>query len=225
MLTGLSWGYNLNESLAGAVANDVLGLNNLTAVNGPGGTPAKISDGRLFVAANSQKLTAASAAAFQLGGNTPFTIAGWLKFTTIANFPGIVGKWHATDTEWVLFYNTSTNRFEFSVCTAAGGVGRTDAVANTFGAATTGVPYFVAVRYDLSAIHISVNAGAEDSVPFTAGVFAGSTSFDLAFEGNSSYLDGWLDEFYGWKRDIGTAGISALYNGGAGSTYPFVGIP
>jgi hypothetical protein len=83
----------------------------------------------------------------------------------------------------------------------------------------------VAVRYDLTKFYISVNAGPENSAAFTAGVFAGSCAFALAsFNGAANYLDGWLDEWYCWKRDIGTAKVAALYNSGAGSTYPFTGI-
>ena len=222
LLIGLAWGFPLDEAPPGAVANDVLGISNLTANNGPGGTAAKINDGRLFVAANSQSLTSASNSNLAMTANTPFTIAGWLGNFQGSGTPGILGKWTSPNFEYVVVIE-SNGTINFEVCSGVSAAGLTKVSSGVVPA--NGSTHHICCRYDLAKIYIAIDGGTEVSTAFTGPVWSGGAPFGLAEWNGSNFLSAWLDEWYGWKRDLGPGAAALLYNGGAGVTYPFVGVP
>jgi hypothetical protein len=94
------------------------------------------------------------------------------------------------------------------------------AVANTFGAPSTGVWYFLVgfVDLDNDIIGISVNDGTVDTAAYTASsVFDGTAPFEIGRLGSSDNIfDGDIDAVGLWSRRLSTGEITALYNGGTG---------
>jgi hypothetical protein len=89
--------------------------------------------------------------------------------------------------------------------------------------------YHLAAVYDHAAhtITLRINDGAVGSqtTPFTGPVFNSVTPRDLlllhTYIGNFLYGNNAIDELGIWNRALTGAEITALYNGGAGRSYPF----
>lgn len=217
LLTGLV-AYWALESTAGT---DATGRGNtLSPVNTPTAVAGKVGNGANLVAASSQYYTIADNADLSMG-DIDFTIAGWLKATTLPAAATLFGKWASGGTKeyWVGTLGTAANFFVSS----DGSASTSKASATTL---STGTWYLVICWHDSvnNTINIQVNNGTVDSAAYASGVFDGAEPFRIgAMSLPNNFQNGIIDEVGVWKRVLTAGERTALYNAGAGITYPFVG--
>jgi Concanavalin A-like lectin/glucanases superfamily len=204
--------------------------NSLTLTNHGGVTftAGKVNNAANFVSASTQYLSHADAAPFQMGTGD-FSYALWIKFT-------------ATGTHAVLDYGQAGNTAGYA----------TDAV--DFGSGAVGFQIALSdgsrANYPfINTTHHNFNDGnwhllvvtcsrSGNMVAYVDNVVEGSVStstatgsvnsthgFALGADYFGTYLfDGSLDEFGLWNRVLTSTEITHLWNGGAGTTYPFTGL-
>lgn len=168
-----------------------------------------------FTAADKHWLTIPTNATLQAGAGN-FEIGVWVYLDSKATTQNIIGKWGTgNNREYMIRYNTATDRFNFYV--SNDGTANDGVVADTFGAVTIATWYFIRCWYDGTKIYISVNNGTADSKAWTTGTYASNAAFNVGFDPlNSTYLGGRVDSLYFTKTPSSTAEATALYNAGAG---------
>ncbi|QDV36248.1 LamG domain-containing protein [Tautonia plasticadhaerens] len=159
-------------------------------------------------------------------GTGDFLCACWVRHDSFAGAnPHYFRKYSAISSakiDYHIFFNSSTNRFRFRLDNNAGGFQVVD--ANTFGAPSTGVWYFVAAYYDKSAnaVGISVNGATPNTATFSGTPLDDTNRFVVGAAYNGTTHDGFhngaIDQLVvckGTDLDI-PALIADLYNGGSG---------
>ena len=204
-----AWGYSDLPDPAGNVGN----------TTGKIGTNAV-----LFESANTEYLTrdrAPENSVFDFG-NDDFTIAGWVKLTTLAD--GAI--WStiqliSAQNGFHLQYQSSTNRLRW-ICYGDGTTGAI-AVANDFGNLTADVWVFVVCQHDETAnkVGISVDNSAIDLQNLIGGVFQGTAPLMLGCYLSTLNIPEFpinaaIDEFMIWDRLLTAAEITSLHNSGSG---------
>jgi len=217
------------EEASGSRA-DAQGSNILTDINTVTQATGKIASAGQFTRANSESLTIADNASLSLGADSDFVIAAWVYLdSTPAGAMILASKGDSAATisqEFQLIY--SSGLFRFSV---GDGAASAEVTASTFGAASTGVWYFVYAWHDstLDTLNIMINNGTTDSVAWangtqdTAQEFAIGQWSNIAAGGAAGHWDGRIDEVGFWKGGLHfPQERNDLYNGGAGVSHPFV---
>lgn len=217
------------EDAAGANAADAVGSNTMTQVNSPGSATGKIGLARTLVRASTQYFTRASNSGLQCGNNNR-TWSFWVNLTDKSNTYEIVTKGDAATlagSEYELFYSSGSDRFAANFYPLGGGA-NVMVTANTFGSPTAGVWYLVTAYHDATndLIGISVNAGAFNTTAFTLGTNVTAAAFVIgAVAAGVVPMNGIIDQSALWSRVLTAAEVTALYNGGAGAPWPFIGMP
>lgn len=226
-------GSSLLRDLAAYWRLDESRLDRLDEVTGlllsPGSIPTSApgASGAALSTASTQYLSINDNAVLSMADND-FTLACWVKFDSIGASASFVTKWTSTGNvrEYALWY--TGNRFYFSVSRLGTSTTSTNVVANTFGAASTGVWYHLCAWHDAAAdkIYISVNNGAADEAAHSGGVFDGASPFQVGRLASSTviYHAGQIDEIGVWRRVLTVDERDALYNGGTAQTWPFAAI-
>jgi hypothetical protein len=154
-----------------------------------------------------------------LSGAAAATIAGWVKFDTWAGFEQfyIAGDGALGSSPFAGFW-LRTNGGAFQGLAQIGGSLYTPSASFS---AVTGTWIFIALRYDGSAVSVSVNAGAATGSAGASGTISnpGSTFFQLGGAPIGTALDGQLDSWGVWDAGLSDADLTTLYNGGAGVQY------
>lgn len=220
LLTNLVSYWKLDE--ASGTAIDSKGANDLTAVNNPLGVTGKINNGREFVRTSGKYLN--NAAPVGLAPTTnDFSFSCWLKSPTTPNYRTIINYGAQANTNSYLWIYNSTNiiNIEFH-----NGVGSFTKLSSGI-SITTNFQHFVFVFNRAGNLVIYVNNvnSFSSSISSKTGSISPSGSFYLGTYQNSASstycYDGVIDEAGWWSRALATAEITALYNGGAGKSYPF----
>jgi Concanavalin A-like lectin/glucanases superfamily len=206
---------------------DMIGFNHLSNNNGVTSAAGKIGNASVFASASTQYLSIASNSSLQIGSSS-FTFAGWVKFTTVSASMDMINKLSTggTGLEYMLDFSFATNRMRLSISTD--GTTTTNVSANSFGAPSTGIWYFIVCWFNVSdgTLNIQINNGPVDSVAtgYTQ-VYVGTTQFNLGRAESAisdyRYLNGSLDEVGFWKKVLTDQERSYLYNYGMGRTIPF----
>lgn len=215
ILANLTVYLKLYEASGARVDSTGRGNDFTTITNAPGNTTGKVSSAIQLTAASTQSVSRASTA--DLVGTADWSIAAWVYLDSVGAERTIMSK----STEWVLRYNTSSARFDFG-WTDGGSVFR-NVLANTFGALSLSTWYFVVAGHNsvLNQIRISVNNGAFNTAAAT-GVTTGAAVAAVGVRGAGTNLwDGRQCEIAIAQKLWSAAEITALYNGGNGTTYPF----
>lgn len=222
----LSLYYKLDE--ASGSATDEVGANNLTE-NGTVGTRAgKIGTARDFSGSNSNYLSATDSAANSTG-DIDWSVFLWmLADGGLSSFPVVAAKGFqegGADREYQVYIDPSSG-FQAQFRNETDG---TRTLVWGGGAISTGTWYFVAFGNSttLNEGWVSVNAGTPavtGAGVLTAGTNngAGTLRLGAAPNGGGGPLDGAIDEFAFFKRDI-RADLASFYASGAGLAYPFSG--
>jgi hypothetical protein len=172
-----------------------------------------------FVSSSSQTLSKANESALQIG-DFDFSFAGWIYLTT-ANYASIFNKWgDGATNEFIVYYDSAAARFRF-IMNGGGGV---DSVpADTFGAPSTGVWYFLYAEHDATAntMSIGVNAGPLDSISYVGGGAVSTNPLVIGKVDTSNYSNSRVQKVGFWKRKLTAPEQAELYNAGNGATYPF----
>lgn len=158
-------------------------------------------------------------------GDIDFTMTCWLNMESQAAIAYILGKYNTTGNQraYTLVYVDSTDRLTWRV--SNNGTAVVDTTADNFGAVPTATWMFVVMWHDATAnaIGIQVNNGTANTTAHTTGVFDGTSAFQIGARVGSTTddYDGLVDEVGFWKRILTADEKTALYNAGAGLSYPF----
>lgn len=184
------------------------------------------STARLMASASSQSFNIASNATLVMGAGVSFTLAAWVKLTTLpaaSDTAGIAGKWSsAVSREYLLAVATDAGgatTFQFITRNTANTTTTTLSATN-FGPPVVGVWYLVVATFDSSTntMSISVNNGVPNTTTVSTGVFSGTTAFYVGWQnefGVVRYLNGSVGATALWKRALTTSEIGSLYRGPA----------
>ena len=201
---------------------DSHGSNNLTDNNTVGFATGKLGNSAQFSRSDTDYLSNANAIFDP--GNFNFTWALWVKLENKSDNAPLINRMALTpNQEYQIVYNDVNDVFRFRATHT--GVNTDFAVldADSFGAPSTGVWYFVVAWHDADAntINIQVNNGTVDSLAFnSAGVY--NAGNDLVIGGrldSSSYSDAELDSVSYWTRLLTEDERTQLYNNGDALDY------
>lgn len=201
-------------------ATDEVGAIDLTETGGPAYAAGKIGDA-LNIAGGGDRLTSLDSI-FALDGPVSKTLAGWVKFDSFANAPGVLSNWANGGggvVQWLLYHDGSNLVFQVRDGSAA------DHIATWPTALSTGTWYFFVATYNSATGVVSLNVN--DGTPVTsaspaATVNSGTTSFELGGRNNgAATLDGMIDAVGIWDRVLSSTEQTELYNGATGLEAPF----
>ena len=207
-------GNRLDSSGLGSTLNE--SSVTINSRSGKVGSAAAINRGNLSV------LRCASNANLSMG-DVDFTIACWANADDF--FVGsstCVCKDNTTNYEYDVYFD-DLGKISFYLDRSGGA----NASVVWGSSSVTGTWYFIVAIHDSvnDLIKLSVNNGAFVTAAFSGGPSALPTA-PLAIGSESalranSLLNGSVDEVGIWKRCLSQTDVTALYNGGAGLTYPF----
>lgn len=214
LLDGLVSYWKLDEA-SGSRA-DAIGGNTLTDVNTVTQSPGKIGFSAQFTAANSERLTHADSTSLRVGASSAEWV-GWLYLdTATAAFPA----WFHVLAKGGSEYRLQLTDTQFRIQAWFGGVAQSAARALP----SVGAWHFFDAYFNAPAQELGI---ALDGGAFTTQATGSSTMdvttgpFTLGALDTQYFLNGRLDEIAFYKRVLTSAERSMLYNGGAGTTYPF----
>jgi hypothetical protein len=220
--SGLVAYWKLNET--SGTRNDSVGGLHLTDNNTVGTATGKAcSSSAAFVAANQEYLGTTDNATLSVAGATSFMFAAWVYIDDKTASRTVMAKATTSD-EYLLFYNSALDRYEFMFADA--GLTYRRVPANTYGSPATNTWTLVIGWYDAGAgtVNIQVNNGAVDSAS-TGGAtpYDGTGTFQIgAYRPASTPLSwsGLIDEAGFWKSTVlDSSGRSQIWNGGIGATH------
>ncbi|MCC2631635.1 MAG: type sorting protein [Patescibacteria group bacterium] len=221
LTNGLASYWTLDE--ATGTRMDSIGTNHLTSNNNVTSEQGKISDAALFKTAATQSLSIPDNTSLSTG-DTDFTLAAWVNLDTKGGFQVIAAKQDTSisQREFALFYNGSSDRFNFSI--SSNGTSSTTVVANNLGAPAINTWYYVVGWHDSvnNTVNIQVNDTTLNSAAHTTGVRDGTSTLRVgANTENIQFWSGKIDSLALWKRALSGSERTALYNSGLGQEYPF----
>ncbi len=163
------------------------------------------------------------------------TISVWVKLNSKTHFSTIISKYdvnQAAGRSYILWYNNSLDKFEFSVTSPAGAL----TTATHTLTPSVGNWYHIVCRHNNGAnIKIRVSSGstpgADVTQSFTAGINDGTSTFlvgninrDTSPDSTGGYyLQGAVDDIVIWNRSLLDSEITTL--NAAGQGYPFPATP
>jgi hypothetical protein len=219
LLTSLISWWSFNE--ASGTRNDSHGTNHLSDVNTVASATGKVGNAADFESGSSERLTIVDNASLSTG-NIDFTLAGWVNMESKTAFGSICmkGPGHHSNTEWLLDYISSSDRFRFLV--SNGSAFSTTLLSNNHGSPSTGTWYYIVAWHDATAntCNIQINNGTADSTAYSNGSFDSGSGVFFGTNGDGAGpYDGLMDEWAFWKRTLTTDEKTWLYNGGNGRSY------
>jgi hypothetical protein len=210
-------GYWALDEVSGTRLDSTANANHLADKNTVASTTGKIGTAALFDLANAERLWKADNAVLSTG-DIQFYGSCWV-YATLDDGTSqcVVSKGGASgDRSWELIANWATNKFDFTVYSAAN-------VATTISTATISVNtwYFVEWWHDSvgNTINIALNR-TETTAAYANGVKDDGGNFTIGARNNALNFSGRVDELGFWKNYI-PASIERnwLYNLGAGRNY------
>jgi len=186
----------------------------VVSATGKVGTCMETGDGatRYLTCANHADLTP---------GNTDFTWACWLYFFSTNTNTDLLGKWAPSGQ---LEYNLALNASQyFTFYVSSTGSDYYPVTATSLGIPSLNTWYLMVAWHDSvgDTINLQMNNGTVFSVAHTLGVYQSTTALLLGHSLFGYGLFGRADEVGLWRRVLSSTDRSALWNGGAGVTYPF----
>jgi hypothetical protein len=214
------------EEASGTRVDDIAD-NDLTDTNTVTQAAGKVGNAALLTSANSKRLTSADKDVLSVGDQN----ATWFGWAMMNSKPGvtvfIASKWQsvsANQREYNFGWQVTTDRF-IAQMSADGVSGTTIVVANSLGAPSTGVWYFIVVTYDSvnDLLGIQINNGTVDTTAHSGGGFNGTGLFGLGALMSTTpgnHWDGRLDQWgycRGWL--LSAEERTWLYNNNNGRSF------
>ena len=173
----------------------------------------------------SQSLSHADSATLSTG-DTDFTIGAWVNLSSKSGYRVIVAKYDTSinQREYLLYYDSITDRFKFTVSSNGTDRALTTVLANNLGSPALNTWYYVVAWHDATAntINIQINNGAVNSASHTTGVLDSTSGFRIGANSEGfQYFSGKIDSVGIWKKVLTVIERAALYNSGIGLEYPF----
>lgn len=222
LLTGLVAYWKMDEASGTRVDSGPNGLH-LTPSNAPVSVTGTIGDAALFEQASSQYLSHPDDVLLRVNGD--WTWSFWVKMTTAEGNNGFlakidentsvieyaIGYWSGGDSRILGFLDDGSTSGNFYSPTPS------PAIADTW--------YHILFQYDISENKAAFSVDGAALVWQTWGSGVQTSGEGPLYIGrdlwNFDYADAAIDEVGFWSRLLTTEERAALYNGGAGVTYPF----
>lgn len=207
-------------------AADPRGSNTLTNNNTATFASGKINNGADLELASTQYFSIADASQTGLDFSDAVSFAGWVKFESIPadTNPFIMKRAAAGNNRSYSFYLAgASNTLNWDSFTDGTTTGCSVSVSWTPSTATW---YHVAVTKSGTTIKFYVNGAQQGTTQTGANgtIYNGAAAFEVGgFVDAPTYLDGFIDEWGAWSRQLTGTEISELYNAGTGTSYPFPG--
>ena len=220
LLTDLVAYWALDET--SGTRSDSVGSSHLTDYNSLGYATGLFGNAITHANGNSNKYVGCADNDALSMGDIDFTVAGWFKANGLNGTGQVVNKWdwNIPSREYLLDFHPSTYCRFYIATTGQSQVGVTDSFYPS-----TGVWTFICGWHDSvgDTLNIQVNARTVVSTAHSGGVNNGSAAFAIGpYSVPANYAsDCAIDEVGIWKRVLTTDERAALYNSGAGVTYPF----
>jgi hypothetical protein len=178
----------------------------------------KVANAANFVSASSQYFSVADNSFFQMGTGS-LTMAAWVK-SSVAT--------HKTICSYGA-YNSAGYRFLYfnSELEAQASDGTHSAQPNGLPNIADGSWHFCVATFDRSGVlqpYVDNVARTSASLSTVTGSINTSVGFQIGADNASDLIDGMVDEVGIWNRVLTSTEITHLWNGGAGTTYPFTGL-
>jgi hypothetical protein len=219
LLSGLQFYYKLEDTSDSSGNGST--LTNSGAVTFIAG---KVNNAANFIAASSQKLSVASNS-FNQPASGDFSLSFWVfvPSTNTSNFNDFISKGlrnaqgytvEISDGILILFITDGSNSANL-------GYSATSINDNTW-------RHFVAtiVRGGTNTLYLNGTSVNTSSMAGVTGSLSNTTGFAIGWDGSNTatHSTGLVDECGYWNRALSSVEVTCLYNGGAGSTYPFTGL-
>lgn len=224
LLNNLISYWKLDEASNGSVPvtrldSVVASGNDLTDNNTTASAAGKIGSAASFISTNNESLSRASNASLQTGDIT-YSIALWVNLAATGAARHVFvskGSMITGPLEYAVGYNLGTDRFEFQVN------GSTVLSANSLGSPGLGVWHFIICWFENvgQTLNMQCDNGTVDTVAYAGGGLATADPIKFGADVVDRAYDGLIDEVGFWKRKLLAGDRIALWNGGAGLTYPF----
>ncbi len=219
LLTNCVAAWKFDETSGNAA--DSVGANTLTAARAPGSATGRIGNARICVAASPSYFQIADNAAVSVGA-VDWSACGWVKFTTLTGFHGILCKSDSGGggMDYEIRYSNASNCFQFAT-THDGSTYVTLSDTSLGVPAVTGTWYFWYAQHDSTRhkIGISINDGTLVEMDVNAaGLFNSANPLAIGNRPNDGAiaLNGMVDQTAMWKRLLTAAERTQQYNGGNG---------
>jgi len=203
LLTGLVSYWKMDEVSNGSVPvprADSFGANTLTDNNTVASAVGIISNAALFTLGNTESLSLAS-----LSLTAPYSVSFWVSPNAII----ATNQGCFESSTLFMFLQGTTGKMVLQ---------NTGSFATVAAVGTGAFHHIVCVLNGASSAIYLDNVKATGTV---SGNSSGATRIGSTSGGGGEFLDGKIDEFGLWSRALSDADVLALYNGGAGLTYPF----
>jgi hypothetical protein len=220
LLNGLQVYYKL-EDLTDSSGNSLTLTNHGTVTF----TAGKVNNAANFVSASSQYLSHANATAYQMGTGD-FSFAFWVKFTISIEVAvldyGITGS---SSGYFVDTVNKAGGQAGFQFGISDGTHNISPETAHSWNNGNWHLVVVTCSRSGNMVIYVDNVSDGSASTSTVTGSVNSANGFALGanFAGGSLF-DGSIDEFGLWNRVLTSTEIGHLWNGGAGTTYPFTGL-
>jgi hypothetical protein len=216
LLTNLVSYWKMDE--ASGQRNDSVGTNHLTDNNTVTSVAGKLSLASHFVLTNSEFLSLAYNATLEpLETTGPFTLAGWVRPNTATAGTQYIASSGGNDAGLQVFWDSSSLEL--------GAYLSTSQIRRTGGATVvSGTFYFFTVTANGTNLILTLNNGTPVSGLTGAVTGAANNNFVLGCHNPASpsaFSNIDIDELGFWNVVLSASLQTALYNSGAGITYPF----
>jgi len=221
LLTGLKAFWKLEET--SGIRYDIHGENDLSDNNTVGYAAGKFGNAAQFTAANVEYLSVADNADLSAGVDS-FTFASWVYLYGTEAFLTIVDKGGYSDmgTEYYTEYRHSP--YPLILFTMADGSGHYSYVMVPFSTYNEWVLITAWYDADNDVAYLRINDQTPITNTYTYGSQDTSEPFNIGVITDGYFpLDGRVDSVGFWKRTLTSYEQCALYNGGDGLDYPFIG--
>lgn len=208
LLTSLESYWKLDE--ASGTRNDSHGANHLTDNNTVTSAAGIIGNAAQYTSGNNESLSHVDNASLSIG-DIDFTFSFWVNITDVV--VGLIQKDNGASGGIASYYNGAGGIVFYVKCVS--GTITNSTVFTTFSAWT-----HVRLYHDSTAdlIGTSINNAAPTTLT-TGGspIITSAAALEIGYASST----GLIDEFGFWKRLLTPTECTAIYNGGAGLTYPF----
>lgn len=211
LLTGLTAYYAFESLLADSAGGGLTLTNNNSVTQGTG----RVGSGAVLVAASSQYFSVPLAA---LDATGDFTIAIWFNPSSLAT-QSILFDNSVTST--ILLSLATTGRLNTSIFPSGGGTG----VNITSGGVSVGAWTLCVCDWNnATKLWTILQDNSLTNSVTASGTFSPAGTWRIGTRANlATYCNGTVDEVGLWSRRLTAGEKTALWNGGAGRTYPFAG--
>ena len=223
LLNGLVSYWKFDESSGNAL--DSVGTNTLTNNGAIQYALGKINNAADLESSSSQYYSLSDASQTGLDPAADFSWCEWVNYESLPTaYQNVyLAKRGPSNFSYQFGLYDNSGQFEFDAILSSNGTSLTEKTINW--TPSTGTWYHLCFSYKASTgtgkFYVNGSQFGSDLTGFPTSVFDGTGAVYISWDTVAGYLDGKMDETGFWSRELSSAEISQLYNGGAGKQYPF----